>query len=82
MSPSRLDAIAPARPSGVIRFVFSRVRKMYGRVPSPSRLMARNPRVFWANFLIELGMRRMDQLPPRTRALVQVKASQVIGCRF
>ena len=46
---ARVEGIDPKQTSFLMRHVFKKVRKMLGRDITPQQIVARVPRVFWAD---------------------------------
>ena len=50
---ARIEGVDPKQTSFLMRYVFTKVRKMLGRDLTPQKIAARVPRVFWAGVLGE-----------------------------
>ena len=79
---ARIDGLEDAQASFLQRFVFRAAARQTGAVPSPLRIMARNPAVLWAAGLFQVGFDRARSLTPRHKDLVCLKAASMIGCVF
>jgi len=79
---ARIDGLDDAQAGFVKRLVFRSAARRTGAVPSPLRIMARNPAVMWAAGLFEVGFDRARTLEPRHKDLACLKAASMIGCVF
>ena len=79
---ARIDGLEDEQATLVQRLVFRTAARQTGAVPSPLRIMARNPAVMWAVGLFQIGFDRARTLQPRHKDLVCLKAASMIGCVF
>jgi hypothetical protein len=69
-------------PSLFARVVYWLVKRRLGRVPLPVRIHARHKHLFKGYVEMEVGQDRARTVAARLKALVGVRAAQVIGCPF
>jgi hypothetical protein len=55
---------------------------MLGRDPTPMKIPARVPRVFWVNSITEWLLGEKAAVPQRLRSLVLLPTAVRIGCPF
>ena len=79
---ARLDGIDPNKTSFLMRQVFTRVRKIFGKDLTPQKISARVPRVFWVNTITEFLLGVKAKVPLRQRSLVQLRTAARVGCPF
>lgn len=78
----RIEGIDPQQTSFPMRAVFKKIRKMLGRDLTPQKIIARVPRVFWANALMEWLLGQKAQVPQRWRMLLTLRSAVRVGCPF
>jgi alkylhydroperoxidase family enzyme len=79
---ARIDGVSDQEASFIQRFIFRTAAKQAGAVPEPLRIMARSSGLMWAAGLFQTGFDRANRLEPKTKVLVSLKASSMIGCLF
>lgn len=79
---ARVEGIDPKKTSFMMRFIFKRVRKVFGRDLTPQKIVARVPRVFWVNALSEWLLGQKAKVPLRQRSIVQLRTAARVGCPF
>jgi hypothetical protein len=79
---ARVEGIDPQKTSFLMRQVFSKVRKILGRDLTPQKIIARVPRVFWANTLLEWLLGQKAGIPLRLRSLIMLRTAVRVGCPF
>lgn len=76
-------AVRPRQGAGLfVRFFYWACKRRIGRVPRPVGVKAHKPSVLTAYGLFELALERGSVLPPRLKALVNLKAAMEVRCRF
>ena len=60
---ARLEGIDPKKASFPMRFVFGKVRRVFGKELTPQKISARVPRVFWLNIISELLLGQKAKVP-------------------
>lgn len=65
-----------------MRQVFKKVRKALGRDLTPQKILARVPRVFWVNALMEYLLGQKAAIPQRQRSLIFLRTAERVGCPF
>jgi hypothetical protein len=79
---ARTEGIDPKQTSFMMRFIFSRVRNIFGKDLTPQKIVARVPRVFWVNALSEWLLGQKAKVPLRQRSIVQLRTAARVGCPF
>jgi hypothetical protein len=79
---ARVEGIDPKKASFPMRFVFGKVRKVFGKELTPQKISARVPRVFWLNILSELLLGQKAKVPARQRSIVSLWTASRVGCPF
>jgi hypothetical protein len=79
---ARIEGIDPSKISFLMRQVFRRVHKVFGKDLTPQRIQARVPRVFWVSTITELLLGQKANVPRRQRSIVQVRTAARVGCPF
>jgi hypothetical protein len=79
---ARVEGIDPNKTSFLMRQVFGKVRKMLGRDLTPQKIIARVPRVFWVNALMEWLLGMKAGIPLRLRSLIMLRTAARVGCPF
>jgi len=78
----RIEGIDPNKASFLTRQVFKQIRKVFGKDPTATKIVARVPRVFWVNVISELLLGRRAKVPLRQRSIVQLRTAARVGCPF
>jgi hypothetical protein len=81
-SPMRIKGIDPNDPPELVRPVFQRSLERYGRVITPSLVMARRPEVLMAATRLGQAIDGSKLVEPRLKTLASLRAAQMIGCPF
>jgi len=79
---ARLEGIDPKKASFPMRFVFGKVRRVFGKELTPQKISARVPRVFWLNIISELLLGQKAKVPARQRSIVSLWTAARVGCPF
>lgn len=79
---ARVAGIDPKKTSFMMRFIFSKVHKLFGKDLTPQKISARVPRVFWVNALSEWLLGQRAKVPLRQRSIVQLRTAARVGCPF
>ncbi len=79
---SRIAGVDPGHASFLMRLVFKKVRKLFGKDLTPQRIQARVPRVFWASTILEVLLGQKAKVPLRLRSIVQLRTAARVGCPF
>jgi hypothetical protein len=53
-----------------------------GTGPTPQKISARVPRVFWLNALAEWLLGQKEKVPQRLRSLIMLRTAVRVGCPF
>ena len=78
----RLKGIDANNPPPSLKPIFDRSRERYGRVISPSLLMAHRPEILLAVSALGRAIDSSDQVEPRLKIISSLRAAQLIGCPF
>ena len=79
---ARVEGVDPKQTSFLMRQVFKKVRKLLGRDLTPQKIVARVPRVFWVNALMEWLLGQRANVPQRLRSLLMLRTAARVGCPF
>jgi hypothetical protein len=79
---ARVEGVDPKSTSFLMRLVFGKVRKVLGRDLTPQKIIARVPRVFWVNTLMEWLLGQKAGIPLRLRTLIMLRTAVRVGCPF
>lgn len=80
---ARIEGVDPNKASFLMRkFVFNKIRKIFGKDLTAQKIAARVPRVFWVNVLSELLLGQKAKVPKRQRSIVQLRTAARVGCPF
>jgi len=79
---ARVEGLDPKKTSFLMRQIFGRVRKAFGKDLTPQKIQARVPRVFWVNTLTEILLGMKARVPRRQRSIVQLRTAARVGCPF
>ena len=78
---ARIDGVA--RPHGLFqRIVFWMVKRRFGRVMTPLRIVALNRKVFAAYAGLERHLDGARTLPASLKTMMHVRVAQMVGCPF
>ena len=78
-----MSRLTPSNPRGLLaRIVFFFTRRMLGKVPTPMRVTAHNPKIFKGMVQMELAQKKASSVSPRIRALVGLRVATRVGCVF
>lgn len=79
---ARVEGVDPKQTSFLMRQVFKKVRNLLGRDLTPQKIVARVPRVFWVNALMEWLLGQRANVPQRLRSLLMLRTAVRVGCPF
>jgi len=79
---ARIAGVDPQKTPFLMRQVFNKVRKTVGRDLTPQKIIARVPRVFWVNVLMEWLLGQKARVPQRLRSLIMLRTAMRVGCPF
>ena len=65
-----------------MRQVFRKVHKVVGRDLTPQKIVARVPRVFWVQVIMEWLLGQRARVPQRQRSLILLRTAVRVGCPF
>ena len=66
----------------LMRLIFNKVREIFGKDLTPSKVKARVPRSFWASFALDYIWSNSKGVPARLRTLVYLRTASRVGCQF
>ena len=78
----RLKGVDPDYPPETAKPIFDRSRERYGRVISPSLVMAYRPEILLAASGLGRAIDASNVVEPRLKILASVRTAQMIGCPF
>jgi hypothetical protein len=78
----RLMGVDANNPPPSVRPIFDRSRERYGRVISPSLLMAYRPEILVAASGLGAAIDGSGEVEPRFKIIASVRAAQIVGCPF
>jgi hypothetical protein len=78
----RVQGIDPNDPPELVRSLFQRSVARYGRVITPSLVMARLPDVLVATAQLGQSMDGSNLVEARLKTMASLRAAQMIGCPF
>lgn len=79
---ARLAGLEPEQLPFLMRLIFGRVRKMFGKDLTPSKIKARVPRAYWAAFALDYIWSNSKAVPARLRTLCYLRTAARVGCQF
>jgi hypothetical protein len=79
---ARLTGLEPNDTSFLMRRVFARIRRILGKEPTPYKIQARVPRVFWISVITEVLLGQKAKVSLRHRSIVQLRTAARVGCPF
>jgi hypothetical protein len=79
---ARIAGVDPQKTPFLMRQVFNKVRKTVGRDLTPQKIIARVPRVFWVNVLMEWLLGQKARVPQRLRSSIMLRTAVRVGCPF
>lgn len=78
---SRIQGVE--KPRGLYqRLLFWLVKRRFGKIMTPLRVMCLHPQVLAANASLEQKLEKADSLPRSLKGLVEQRVAQLIGCPF
>jgi hypothetical protein len=78
----RIQGIDPNDPPELVRSLFQRSLERYGRVITPSLVMARLPEILVATDRLGQSIGGSNLVEGRIKTLASLRAAQMIGCPF
>ena len=78
----RITGIDPNAAPEAVKPLFDRSREHYGRVISPSLVMAHRPEILLAASGLGRAIDRSDTVEPQLKFMASLRAAQMIGCSF
>jgi hypothetical protein len=78
----RVKGIDPDNPPQLIKPIFDRSRKHYGRVISPNLVMGHRPEILMAVFGLGRAIEGSEAVEPHLKIMASLRAAQMIGCPF
>jgi hypothetical protein len=74
--------VEPQGAGWFVRLVYWFVRRRYGRLLEPARVVAHNPWILGAAGAYELALERARRVGPRLKRLASLKTATLVGCHF
>jgi hypothetical protein len=78
----RIKGIEPENAPESVKPVFQRNLEMFGRVITPNLVMAHRPEILLAVAKLGQAIGASNVLEGRLKAMVSVRAAQMVGCPF
>ncbi len=78
----RVTGLEQNQASWTIRWAYIAMRRQFGRVLTPFKVMARRPRVAIGAQIANLCLETSKATPTSLKRLVCLRAAQIIGCPF
>lgn len=78
----RITGIDPQNASESVKPVFQRSLDFFGRVITPSLVMAHRPEILLAHAQIGQAISASAVVEGRLKTMVSVRAAQMVGCPF
>lgn len=79
----RIPGVEPRQAGPLIRLVYWLTRRKFGRVLTPVRIAAYQPRLLLQGLGgMESAQQSLRSVPQALKSLVQIQAAMMIGCRF
>jgi hypothetical protein len=79
---ARIAGLEPKQTPFLMRPVFGRFRKLFGKDLTPYTIQARVPRVFWISIIMEMLLGQKAQVSRRHRSIAQLRTASRVGCPF
>ena len=79
---ARITALERNQAPLSVRWMYGRVRKMFGKELTPFKVRARVPKLAWAEAVMEVLLQRSYTLPARLHEIAQLRAAARVGCPF
>ena len=79
---ARIAGLESHRTPFLMRLVFGRFRKLFGKDLTPYTIQARVPRVFWISIITETLLGQKAKVSRRHRSIVQLRTAAKVGCPF
>jgi len=79
---SRIQGLERNQAPLSLRWMYGKMRSMFGKELTPFKVRARVPRLAWAEGVMELLLQRSHTLPARLHEMAQLRAAARIGCPF
>jgi len=71
-----------AKPPWHLRWFYSTLRRMFGKVLTPVTIQARVPGLVWGGIAMEMALGRKRRVSLRYIQLAKVRTATRIGCPF
>jgi hypothetical protein len=79
---ARIAGLESRETPFLMRLVFGRFRKLFGKDLTPYTIQARVPRVFWISIIMEMLLGQRAQVSRRHRSIAQLRTASRVGCPF
>ena len=79
---ARIQGVEPEQAGWLVRFVYWMVRRKFGKVVLPIKIMAHHPRLLRALGEMETGQMAARSLDAGLKSLASIKTAMLIGCPF
>jgi hypothetical protein len=78
----RIQGIDPNEPPEIVRSVFRRSLERYGRVITPSLVMARLPEILMTAARLGQSIDGSNLVEASIKTMASLRAAQMVGCPF
>jgi hypothetical protein len=79
---SRIRGLEQNEAPRSLRWIYGKMRSMFGKELTPFKVRARVPKLAWAEAVMEVMLKRSHTLPARLHEIAQLRAAVRIGCPF
>jgi hypothetical protein len=79
---ARLTPIEKRQAPWHLRWVYTVMRRMFGKDLTPAKMQMRLPGVVWGTLAMEAGLSRKRRVSLRYLQLAKVRTASRIGCPF
>jgi hypothetical protein len=79
---SRIQGLERKQAPLSLRWVYGKMRSMFGKELTPFKVRVRVPKLAWAELVMDILLRRAHTLPLRLHEVAQLRAAARVGCPF
>lgn len=81
-TPNRSEGVRDDQAGLWTKVIFRRVKRRVGRIPLPSRIHARDPKLLLLNSEMSRHLASPGKVPIKLKELAQLKIAAMVGCPF
>lgn len=78
----RIQGLEKREVSWTIRWMYSAMKRQFGKVLTPFTVMARRPPIAFGFMVANIFIEASKAIPNPIKRLVSLRAAQLIGCPF